>query len=126
MIGIVKSNLFIALNTQATFLFLLGLKGPGGKRSDVDSQPNATDIELEEPPTDSPVTNPLTMGLRPEREPAPSPPQTASTAHVTECATIYSSLMACITTGYTVVYAGFTFTSDEREQSKLYHFWGWK
>ena len=48
---------------------------------------------------------------------------TISTApgHVTECATVYSVLMACITTSYTALYAYYARTGDE----KVYKFWKW-
>ncbi|GMH79050.1 hypothetical protein TrLO_g7737 [Triparma laevis f. longispina] len=53
----------------------------------------------------------------------PTPPTT--TNHVTECATTYSVLMACITTGYAAIYAYFASSSNSHGLEKLHDFWIW-
>ncbi|GMI02040.1 hypothetical protein TrVE_jg672 [Triparma verrucosa] len=83
---------------------------------------DVSDVEETEPPTI--LDNPLTADTRP---PEPEPEETkedtitASTAptHVTECATLHSVLMACITSGFTALYAYFARTGDE----KVNKFW---
>mmetsp|Transcript_9626 Transcript_9626/g.17488 ORF Transcript_9626/g.17488 Transcript_9626/m.17488 type:complete len:986 (+) Transcript_9626:120-3077(+) len=67
----------------------------------------ASNIETEPPTTV--LDNPLIPA-------SPSEP-----VHVTECHTIYSIFMACITNGYTSVYAYYAYSSDE----KVYEFWSW-
>lgn len=65
-----------------------------------------------------------TLSPLPTTPPTPPTPPT-TTNHVTECATIYSVLMACITTGYAAIYAYFASSSNSRGLEKLHDFWIW-
>ena len=86
------------------------------------------DVEETEPPTvlDNPLITDDTG--QPEAEETKEDSNndggtttTISTApsHVTECATVYSVLMAFVSTGYTALYAYYARTGDE----KVYKFW---
>ncbi|GMI09881.1 hypothetical protein TrVE_jg13446 [Triparma verrucosa] len=96
-----------------------------GSIGDTSPPSDVPDVEVTEPPTV--LANPLTTD---DEEPngnastvsmEPDHVITVSTApgHVTECATIYSVLMACITTSYTAMYTFYARTGDE----KVYKFW---
>ncbi|GMH98819.1 hypothetical protein TrST_g13130 [Triparma strigata] len=101
-------------------------EGPIG---DQPPPPDIPDIEETEPPTV--MANPLTDDTRP---PEPEPEETkedsgerdsttaisSAPGHVAECATVYSILMACITTSFTALYVYYARTVDE----KVYQFWG--
>ena len=63
--------------------------------------------------------NPLVAGNIPSSPPNAALPPTRTL--VTECSTVYSILMALITTSYTCLIAYFAYTGDE----KVYSFWWW-
>lgn len=67
--------------------------------------------------------NPQTVRTpNPVTDPNPPTPPT-SQVHVTECATIYSVLMACITSSYTLLLFYFAYSNDELEKEKISEFW---
>ena len=77
-------------------------------------------LPTQQPSSPSPPPNPIVDQTTPS---SPAPPNLAATAaaHVTECATVYSILMACVSTGNTALHAYYAHTGDE----KVYKFWMW-
>jgi len=80
-------------------------------------------VPLPERNSEETTSTPLPERSSEEKTPT-SPREPSGPDHVTECATVYSVLMACGTTGYTALYACFALTEDKQEKD-YYNFWGW-